>query len=59
MSQKLIRVMHVIDKLSVSGSGIHGVTKAIEWWIPRFDSKQFQFIVCSLRTPEAAGETMG
>ncbi|NEO98901.1 MAG: glycosyltransferase family 4 protein [Symploca sp. SIO2E9] len=48
--------MHVIDKLSVAGSGIHGITKAIEWWIPRFESQQFQFTVCSLRSPEVAGE---
>ena len=53
-----VNVMHVVDKLSVSGSGVHGVTKAIEWWIPRFDPKQFQFSVCSLRSPEPAGETL-
>lgn len=53
-----IRVMHVIDKLSVSGSGVHGITKAIEWWIPRFNKKEFQFTVCSLRAPEPAGEIL-
>lgn len=53
-----IRVMHVIDKLSVSGSGVHGITRAIEWWIPRFDPQQFQFTVCSLRAPELAGELL-
>lgn len=53
---KSIHVMHVIDKLSVSGSGIHGITKAIEWWIPRFDTQSFRFSVCSLRAPEPAGE---
>lgn len=53
-----IRVMHIIDKLSVSGSGVHGITKAIEWWIPRFDKKEFQFMVCSLRSPEPAGEIL-
>lgn len=53
-----IRVMHVIDKLSVSGSGIHGVARAIERWIPRFDPQQFQFSVCSLRVPELAGEIL-
>lgn len=51
-----IRIMHVIDKLSVSGSGVHGITKAIERWIPLFDANQFQFCVCSLRTPEKAKE---
>ncbi|MEM9809039.1 MAG: glycosyltransferase family 4 protein [Cyanobacteria bacterium P01_D01_bin.56] len=53
-----IRVMHVIDKLSVAGSGVHGITKAIEWWVPRFNKKEFQFTVCSLRTPEPAGELL-
>ena len=53
-----IRVMHVIDKLSVSGSGVHGITKAIEWWVPRFDQNEFQFMVCSLRAPEPAGEVL-
>lgn len=53
-----VNVMHVVDKLSVSGSGVHGVTKAIESWILRFDPKQFQFSVCSLRSPEPAGETL-
>ncbi len=48
----------MIDKLSVSGSGVHGITKAIEWWIPRFDSERFQFTVCSLRNPEPAGEVL-
>ena len=52
-----IRVMHVIDKLSVSGSGVHGITKAIEWWVPRF-GQEFQFTVCSLRAPEPAGEIL-
>ena len=52
IGNKPIRVMHLMDKLSVSGSGIHGVTRAIERWIPRFDSQQFEFCVCSLRSPE-------
>lgn len=51
-----IRVMHIVDKLSVSGSGIHGVTRVIERWITHFDPQQFQFCVCSLRSPEASGE---
>ncbi len=53
-----IRVMHIIDKLSVSGSGVHGITKAFEWWIPRFDPQRFKLSVCSLRAPEKAGKTL-
>ncbi|MGD1805631.1 glycosyltransferase family 4 protein [Dapis sp. BLCC M126] len=54
--QKPILVMHIIDKLSVSGSGIHGVTRAIERWLPRFDPQHFQFCICSLRSPEEIGK---
>jgi glycosyltransferase involved in cell wall biosynthesis len=53
-----IHVMHIIDKLSVSGSGVHGITKAFEWWIPRFNRDRFKFSVCSLRTIEPAGKTL-
>ncbi|MGK7950043.1 MAG: glycosyltransferase [Xenococcaceae cyanobacterium] len=51
-----IRVMHIVDKLSVSGSGIHGVARAIERWISGFDKDDFNFSVCSLRNPESAKE---
>ncbi len=56
ISSTPIHIMHIIDKLSVSGSGVHGVGRAIEWWIPRFNSQEFRFSVCSLRAPEPAGE---
>ncbi len=55
---KPIHILHVIDKLSVSGSGVHGITKAFEWWTPRFDSDRFKFSICSLRAPEPAGKTL-
>ena len=54
--ENTIHIMHIVDKLSVSGSGIHGVSKALERWIPCFNSNQFRFSVCSLRAPEAAGD---
>ncbi|MFK8185843.1 MAG: glycosyltransferase [Phormidesmis sp.] len=54
--QTPIHVMHIIDKLSVSGSGVHGVAKALEWWIPAFDPNKFRFSLCSLRSPEPAGD---
>lgn len=51
-----VHVMHIIDKLSVGGSQVHGISKAIEWWIPRFDPGQFTFSVVSLRGREPFGE---
>ena len=55
---KKIRVMHIIDKLGVRGSSIHGVTQILVQSIPLFDPQRFQFSVCSLRAPETAGELL-
>lgn len=57
-TSKPIRVLHVIDKLGVGGSSVHGVTQALSWWIPRFILSEFQFSVCSLRAPEQAREVL-
>jgi glycosyltransferase involved in cell wall biosynthesis len=53
-----IRVMHIIDKLGVSGSSIHGITQVLAQSTPLFDSSQFQITVCSLRLPEPAGDVL-
>ena len=53
-----IRVLHVLDKLGVDGSTIHGVTQALLQWIPDFSPGQYQFTVCSLRAPEKGGEVL-
>jgi len=50
----MTRVLHVMDKLGVGGSSIHGVTRALSWWLPRMDRSEFTFSVCSLRAPEDA-----
>lgn len=50
------KVIHVIDKLSVAGSGVHGVTKIVEKWIRNFDKEKFEFVVVSLREEEEAGK---
>lgn len=52
----MIRVLHVIDKLSVEGSGIHGISRALGWWAERLDPKRVQFRVLSLRGHEPEGE---
>jgi glycosyltransferase involved in cell wall biosynthesis len=53
-----IRVMHVIDKLGVGGSSVHGITQLLAQSMPMFDPGQFEFTVCSLRPPEPAGEVL-
>lgn len=54
MSHEKVRVLQVIDKLGVEGSSIHGVTRALSWWLPRMNRSTFEFSVCSLREPEEA-----
>lgn len=53
---KKIKVMHVIDKLSVDGCGVHGVTMALLAWITNADQDQFSFEVVILRAEEEARE---
>jgi glycosyltransferase involved in cell wall biosynthesis len=53
---KKIKVMHIIDKLSVDGSGIHGATTALLSWISNTDQTLFCFEVVVLRCEEEAGE---
>jgi len=47
-----IRVLHVIDKLSVDGSAIHGISRALEWWASRADPARVRFRILSLRGRE-------
>ncbi|GJL52860.1 MAG: glycosyl transferase [Nitrospirales bacterium] len=51
-----IRILHIIDKLDISGASIHGITQALKWWIPRFDKHEFEFTVCSLRAQGPGGK---
>ena len=49
-----IKILQILDKLGVKGSMVHGVSRALSWWIPRFDPSEFEISVCSLRAPEPA-----
>lgn len=51
-----IRVLHVLDKLTVGESQLHGVTRLCSWWIPAHDPSRFQVAAASLRGRDAAGE---
>lgn len=52
----MINILHVVDKLSVGDSTIHGITRLFSWWIPRFDKGRYNVSVCSLRKRDRAGE---
>ncbi len=53
-----IRVLHVVDKLSASGSTVHGLTRLLSWWIPRFDPERTLASVVSLRGPDPAQDVL-
>jgi glycosyltransferase involved in cell wall biosynthesis len=51
-----LNVLHVMDKLSLGGSTIHGVTQLFSWWFPLFDHERYDVRLCSLRSRDKAGE---
>jgi glycosyltransferase involved in cell wall biosynthesis len=42
-------VLHVVDKLTLGGSTLHGVTRLLSWWLPEFNKKKFNVMICTLR----------
>lgn len=53
-----IRVLHICDKFGVSGSTIHGVSRLLSWWLPRYDSGRFEVRLLGLRPADGASETL-
>jgi len=51
----MINILHVVDKLSVGDSTIHGVTRLFSWWMPRFNKEKFKVGICCLRKRDKAG----
>ncbi|MDH4316930.1 MAG: glycosyltransferase [Desulfobulbaceae bacterium] len=52
----MINILHVSDKLSAANATMHGVSRLLSWWIPRFDPNNFQVKLCSLRQWDAAAD---
>ncbi|MCH2171017.1 glycosyltransferase family 4 protein [Myxococcota bacterium] len=50
-----IRILHVLDKLTVGDSQLHGVTRLCGWWLPSFSEEEFEIAAVSLRTQDSAG----
>lgn len=51
---RLLRVLHVVDKLGVSGSSVHGVSRLFSWWMPRFDTERYQVSLVVLRQEDVS-----
>lgn len=54
MTAQPVRVLHVCDKFGVAGSTIHGVSRLLTWWFPRFDRSLFDVRLTGLREEDAA-----
>jgi len=50
-----IPILHVLDKLTLGGSHLHGVTRLLSWWLPAHDRSRFRVAVATLRGRDAAG----
>ena len=51
-----INVLHLLDKLTVGESHLHGVTRLCGWWIPEFDKEGFNVSAVTLRGRDNAGD---
>jgi glycosyltransferase involved in cell wall biosynthesis len=51
-----IRVLHVCDKFGISGATVHGVTRLLSWWFPRWDAEAFDCQLVGLRAFDASAQ---
>ena len=54
----MIRVLHIIDKLSVDGSNIHGPARQLSYRIPCYDPQRLEARICNLRGDDAAANLL-
>ncbi len=51
-----IKILHIIDKLSVDGSKIAGPAQQLLYRIPCYDRARYEVMVCGLRSDDSAKE---
>ena len=57
-AEQPLNVLQVCDHLGWEGSRMHGVKRLFAWMIPRFDSRQFNVSLVSLRKKDLSEETL-
>jgi len=55
---KRINVLHVIDKLSMDGVNPSSCAMLLDGWISCLESDRFNWVVCTLRSPDPAGKLL-
>jgi glycosyltransferase involved in cell wall biosynthesis len=51
-----IRVLHICDKFGIAGATVHGVTRLLSWWFPRFDRAAYDCRLVGLRQPDGSSQ---
>lgn len=51
-----VKILHILDKLSVDGSKIHGPARQIATRADLYDPMRYELLVCSLRTEDACAD---
>jgi len=53
---KKIKVLQILDKLGISDSSIHGVSRLLSWWLPEFQNTDCEVVLIELRHHSKATE---
>jgi glycosyltransferase involved in cell wall biosynthesis len=51
-----VRVLHVCDKFGINGATVHGITRLLSWWFPRWDRTAFDCRLVGLRGHDASSQ---
>ncbi len=58
MNENRITVLHLCEHFGGKDASLHGVARAFQWWLPRFDSSEFRMLLCSRKEHDKAAEQM-
>jgi glycosyltransferase involved in cell wall biosynthesis len=49
-------VLHVCDKFGIAGATVHGITRLLSWWFPRFDRAAYDCRLIGLRQHDSSAQ---
>ena len=57
-NRRPITVLHLCEHFGGKESSLHGVARAFQWWLPRFDPSRFKIVLCSRKGYDKAAAEM-
>jgi glycosyltransferase involved in cell wall biosynthesis len=48
--------LHVCDKFGIAGATVHGITRLLSWWLPRFDRDAYDCQLIGLRRHDSSAQ---